>query len=123
MADRGPLNLRWAVVLAWAALVVILSVLPGRVVPAKAILGLDKIAHFVFYAALALLAQHAVRRPHFSSWAAVTVSCGIFGAMLELAQQFTPGRSMSVGDMLANFAGAAAGSAAYVLWARKRATA
>jgi VanZ family protein len=116
------LNRRWAVVLAWAALVVILSVLPGRVIPGKVIPGLDKIAHFIFYAALALLAQHAVRKWHLTSWGIVSVSCGVFGAILELAQQFLPGRSMSIADMLANLAGAAAGSAVYILVTRKRAT-
>lgn len=122
MADRGPLKLRWALVLVWAALVVILSVLPGRVMPGKVIPGLDKIAHFVFYAVLALLAQRAARKLHLTSWVALTVSCGLFGAVLELVQHFMPGRSMSVADMLANFLGAAAGSAAYILFARKRAT-
>ena len=122
MADRGPLKLRWAPVLAWAALVVVWAVIPGRVLPGKVVPGLDKIAHFAFYAVLALLAQRAVRRSRLTSWAAVTVSCGLLGAMLELVQHFLPGRSMSIADMLANLAGAAVGSAAYILWTRKRAT-
>jgi VanZ family protein len=122
LADRGLLNLRWAAVLAWAAFVVVLSVLPGRAMPGIAIPGLDKIAHFVFYSALALLAERAARKPHFTSWAVVTVSCGLLGAMLELVQRFLPGRSMSVADMLVNFLGAAVGSATYILWVRTRAT-
>lgn len=122
MADRSPVNLRWAVVIAWAVCVVTVSVLPGRALHGPDIIGLDKVAHFVFYAVLAILAQHAVRKPCLARWAAVTVSCGLFGAMLELAQGLVPERSMSVGDALANFLGAAAGSAGYMLWARRRAT-
>ncbi len=120
-ADRGPVGLRWAAVLAWAALVVLISILPGRTLPGPRIPGLDKVAHFVFYAVLALLAQHALRRPSPACWAVVTVSCGLLGAALELVQFFLPKRAMSVTDALANVLGAAAAGGVYVLLSRRRA--
>jgi len=120
LTERRPRELRWAAVLAWAVLVALLSVLPGRSLPGGGIPGIDKAAHFVFYAALALLAQRAARKPCLTCWAVVTVSCALFGATLELAQRFVPGRSMSISDALVNLAGAAAGSAAYFLWNRER---
>jgi len=122
MTDRRPLELRWATVLAWAVLVALLSVMPMRGLPAGGIPGIDKVAHFVFYMVLALLSQRAARKPCLTCWAVITISCGLFGATLELAQRFLPGRSMCVADALVNLAGAAAGSTLYFLWNRERAT-
>jgi len=121
LTDRRPLELRWATVIAWAALVALLSVLPMRGLPTGGLPGIDKVAHFVFYTVLALLAQRVAWKPCLTCWAVVTVSCGLFGAILELAQRSLPGRSMSVADALVNLAGAAAGSTAYFLWNRERA--
>jgi len=120
LADRRAVVLRWAAVLAWAACVVVASVLPAPKIPGPSIPGLDKAAHFAFYLGLAFLAQRAMRKTCLAYWAAVTVSCGAFGAALELVQGFLPGRSSSVADGIANVLGAAAGSAAYVLWVRRR---
>ncbi|MHC5057754.1 MAG: VanZ family protein [Planctomycetota bacterium] len=121
MADRRLLIVRWATVLAWAALVAVLSVLPGRAFPDHGTTGVGTVGHFVVYLVLAFLAQHAARKPCLMYWVVVTVSCGLFGAALEVVQQLLPGRTMSVADGLVNFLGAAAGSAVYVLWARRRA--
>jgi VanZ family protein len=121
LADRRLVSVRWAVVLAWTALVTILSVLPGRAYPDHGTTWIGTVAHFIVYLVLAFLAQHAARKPCLTYWAVVTVSCGLFGAALEVVQQLLPGRTMSVADGLVNFPGAAMGSAVCVLWARRRA--
>ena len=112
--------MRWTPVFAWAAIVVLVSVLSGRAMPGYRIPGIDKVAHFVMYAVLAALAMHAARKPCLSCGAIVTASCGLLGGLLELAQAFLPGRSMSLADALMNVAGAAVASAAYVGWTRRR---
>ncbi len=104
----------------WAACLVAVSIIPGSAVPGPRIPGLDKVAHFGFYLILAFLALRATRQTSLAFWAVITISCGVFGAALELVQGFLPGRSPSVADGIANVLGAAAGSAAYVLWVRRR---
>jgi VanZ family protein len=120
LADRRGVLLRWAAVLAWAACLAAVSVVPGPAIPGRHIPGLDKVAHFGFYLILALLAQRATRKSCLAYSAVVTLSCGVFGAVLEVVQGFLPGRSSSVADGIANVVGAAAGSAVYILWVRRR---
>ncbi len=110
------IKLRWAAVLAWAAAVLVLSVLPGKILRVPPVIGAAKIAHVVVYGILALLIQHAVRKPCLRCGVVVTVVCGLFGAVMELAQVLVEGRTASVADAVANLLGAAVASALYVMW-------
>lgn len=102
---------RPAAPLAWMLLLFYLSSLPSSSLP-QTIPGLDKLVHFVEYALLAALwswalAPRLAARPVFI--ASVIISF-LYGVADEIHQLFVPGRSFEVGDILANCAGALAGS-------------
>lgn len=81
--------------------------------------ALDKVIHFVLFAvAAALLARSfrrlpEVRRPVL----AALVALALYGVATEVAQHLFTGRSGEVGDVVADWAGAGAGSL-LALWAR-----
>lgn len=114
------MTIRWTVAVSWIALVVAGSLLPGTAFEGSAIPVADIAAHFVGYGIMAILVLNVVRRPSLGRCVLVTASCGLLGAVLEVAQHFVPGRAMSVGDAAANILGAAAASAAYAILRRKR---
>jgi hypothetical protein len=93
--------------LGWTTLVTIGSLLPAASFPSWVDLGgnRDKVAHFVAYfftSLLFYLAFHA--RFKKSDLYAVFFSCS-YGALLELAQLYVPGREFSFKDLIANFSG------------------
>jgi VanZ family protein len=78
----------------------------------------DKIAHFAVFglmATLILRAIHDEARP----WRGLVVAlaaASLYGVADEFRQSFTPGRSVEVGDWVADTAGAAVAVFAYALW-------
>jgi VanZ family protein len=78
----------------------------------------DKIGHFLVFG---LLATSLLRTPilRTSRWphllAAVLIASG-FGAFDEFRQSFTPGRSVELGDWLADTVGAAVAVLVYARW-------
>lgn len=78
----------------------------------------DKIGHFLVFG---LLATSLLRTPilNASRWphllAAVLIASG-FGAFDEFRQSFTPGRSVELGDWLADTVGAGVAVMAYARW-------
>jgi VanZ family protein len=94
-----------------------LSLIPAEDVPAGPVS--DKIRHFVAYAALSLplTLWMGARR-----WLAAAVIAATFGAGIEVAQALAPtGREGSLGDALANAAGALTGAlngalAVHLIW-------
>ncbi|MHC4202513.1 MAG: VanZ family protein [Planctomycetota bacterium] len=118
------MKLRWAIVILWAALVVGLSVLPGGSIEGPKVPFADKVAHFVMYCIMAALVHRAAGGDTLRRAVLVAVACGALGGMLEIVQEFVPGRGASIGDALANLLGAATASAAWLgLLRRKRASA
>ncbi len=89
-------------------------------------MGLDKVAHFAIFASLAFSLDFAVLRtrsdlPLYRRHLWIFAVVGVFGLLDEWHQSFVPGRDASVGDGLADAAGAAAGLAAAMLpWLRSR---
>lgn len=73
----------------------------------------DKAIHFLVFGLIAILVVR-MRRPVTWKWAIMTflVVSG-FGALDELRQSFTPGRSVEIEDWLADSLGAAAAIAFY----------
>lgn len=71
--------------------------------------GLDKVAHFVSFGVLAALAAQALRGVG-DVWSLVlaVVLASAYGVTDELHQQFTPGRTPSVLDWVADTLGAVA---------------
>ena len=127
--DAGrPRGSRWALGV-WLGYWAALFVATHTPVPAGPPMGrfTDKAIHFVLYLILALLAggwclsagraasARAAPTRTLIAWAAVLT---LYAAFDEWLQQFV-GRSMSVGDFLADLAGVAI-AAVFLLWRRRR---
>lgn len=102
---------RWLPPLLWAALILILTSIPGSLIPASPFRNFDKLVHLTVYAVLGWLTVRA-----WADGARVTaatlvvialVSC--FGALDEWHQQFIPQRSMDILDWAADTTGAIIG--------------
>jgi VanZ family protein len=84
--------------------------------------GLDKVAHFIAYATLAVsLAwwpkESTWRRHQVLTSLIIIAIAAAYGAVDELHQSFVPGRDMSVSDWLADTLGAGFGAAGFC-WRR-----
>jgi VanZ family protein len=106
----------WILVLCWALIILVLILQPGADEPGLRRLRITAttVGHAVFFAALALLAAHAlfrlgVRR---AVWWAVVLTI-LFGIGCEVLQVDVPGRTASVGDLVADILGAWAGAGAF----------
>lgn len=93
-------------------LVGLLSLVPSAVVPEMPVD--DKTGHVLAYAALGLLGGVASRR----GIARLVLGLGAYGAVLELLQAFSPGRSPEVADAVADITGVCFGAAMAVVLRR-----
>lgn len=112
---------RWVAPVLWAGVIEVLTSWPNPPsVAAPA--GTDKVVHLVLYATFGLLTMRSVWSGRFVRRTALFVAGGvaIFAALDEWHQLFIPGRSMELGDWIADFVGALAGIALYSLMARAR---
>lgn len=79
--------------------------------------GADKLGHALLYGLLAAAALPALapsrRRPTWRTGILVVLVCLLYGVSDELHQAMVPGRDPSLGDLIADTAGAAA---VVVLW-------
>jgi UDP-2,3-diacylglucosamine pyrophosphatase LpxH len=116
----------WLFPLAIASAVAALSHQPAYPWGLTLPLGLDKAAHAVVFTALAFSLDFAVLRtrgdwPLYRRHLTVFAVAACFGMLDEWHQSFIPGRLASLGDGLADAAGAALGLAAASLpWLRSR---
>jgi VanZ family protein len=91
--------------MALVALIVVLSLMPP--VPGADVAQADKVAHCVAYGVL--MAWFAQLDESFEARHAWAAAFAVLGIVLELGQQFTPGRSFDVLDMIANAGGVVLG--------------
>jgi VanZ family protein len=115
MSRRLPKYVLLALALYWAAMFIATHI-PGTSLP-KPSLGLDKVVHFVGYAALAWLAALALRAMGYLNWKtviAVVVVAAIYGAIDELLQPYF-NRVCDLNDWLADVAGAIFGLIAFAM--------
>ncbi|MFQ6605188.1 MAG: VanZ family protein [Fidelibacterota bacterium] len=94
--------------LAYLALILTLSSIPGQSMPPLAILTFDKGIHFIEYGILGVL----VGRYLFSVKRSILLGfifCAIFGAVDESWQLMIPGRFSSVYDWIADVSGSITG--------------
>jgi uncharacterized membrane protein YjdF len=91
----------------WMVLLTIGSFLPSTSFPSWVDLGgsRDKVAHFVAYFFTALLFYFAFRTRFKKTDIYAMLFAAGYGALMELAQLLVPGRSCSLGDLVANFSG------------------
>jgi len=114
----------WIITALYALALVMVSVLPSG----KGVLyGWDQgikpsvqdALHVPAYAVLVVLASMAWLLPHNAGYGrvlAVAMICCVFGAVLEAAQVWIPGRGASLTDALLNVAGALVGGGALAGW-------
>ncbi len=119
-------NRRWVPPIAWAAMILLVSSIPGsdlEVVAPLSFPGADKIVHATFYALLGWLSARAVGGQDLtlSAIALTITSIVIFGAADEWHQQFV-GRSPDSMDWLADSFGAASAVMLYA-WRQRAQTA
>ncbi len=97
---------RWLWPLAQAVLIFLLSSRPGSDYPDVPLPGLDKVVHFALYAPLGAALSYAMGPGRgLLAWGGGV----LWGIGDEIHQAYVPHRSPSVGDMVADAAGAAAG--------------
>lgn len=102
---------RWLPPLVWAAVILILTSIPGSLIPASPFRNFDKIVHLTIYGVLGWLTVRAWAQGSRATASVLVVlalvSC--FGAIDEWHQQFIPQRSMDLLDWAADTTGAAIG--------------
>jgi len=117
-------RLAWALALGWMALIAVVSHQSAWQGPATAS-GLplaDKLYHLTEFTVLGTLLWNAVSRHHplpsvTPAMFVLAIGAG-YGALDELHQSLVPGRSMELGDWLADAVGVALGSYALDRWQR-----
>jgi hypothetical protein len=108
----------------WLPIAVAVVVLAASLVPGGGgggtigPVGVDKLLHVVGYAALAAASLFALRSRTLRTLLVVAVVVTVFGGVVDLLQGFVPGRAVSGLDLVADAVGAAAGVAAWRLFAR-----
>jgi VanZ family protein len=116
---------RWLPPLLWAALILILTSIPGSLIPASPFRNFDKIVHLAIYGVLGWLTVRAWANGSRASASALVVlavvSC--FGAIDEWHQQYIPQRSMDLLDWAADTTGAAVGIVLALVNASRRVSA
>jgi VanZ family protein len=99
----------WLPTMVWGGMILVASVVPFNAGISMTTGWFDKLAHFFEYAVLAMLISRGIFRT--TSLKAsrnilfTLISAGVYGIVLELLQQFVPGRDASVYDVGANMAG------------------
>jgi VanZ family protein len=106
------LRFLWPAIL-WTIIVLVLTLIPGRNLPDVRFFQFDKLVHIFIFAVMMLLTCYGLKkisevknRPVAPVRVAMIYSI-IFGIGIEVIQQFVPGRSFSLADVLANCIGVA----------------
>jgi len=111
----GKARRYWWFVVAWAALIFLLSSIPGKSMPQIPALNYDKVLHGLVYSVLGGLFFVALRRASPAMTTARVVAAAalfafIYGLGDELHQFFVPGRSADGYDVLADGIGGLLGA-------------
>jgi VanZ family protein len=114
----GPLVL-------YAVLIFVVSSIPKLPSPDIGIVFIDKIAHFLEYAVLVVLALRAFSRPPISAGGYRLYLIGMLAALVyavadEYHQSYVPGRTADWYDVLADSLGIGCGAMVYRLMGRRR---
>lgn len=117
----------WWWALAWAAVIFVLSSIPGTAYPETNVPGADKLVHVTVYAILGFLSARALSsRERWTPALRIVVSaalCGLFGITDELHQLFVPRRSCDWRDGVADIVGGLIGAVLFtqlVRWQTRR---
>lgn len=80
-------------------------------------IGNDKISHFIAYSTLMLNAG-VLTYGHKNRFIIAIIFCLLYGAIMEIGQDYVPGRFMSIHDMYANGLGVVIGAVLSFFFAR-----
>jgi VanZ family protein len=115
---KMPRIISWVLVVALAALIFLLSSIPGSaLLPGHPEL-LNVLAHGCLYALLGFLIAHALGYSKLALWKVVVIAvvlASLYGASDELHQYFVDGRFCDVWDWVTDTVGATVGSIVAVL--------
>jgi VanZ family protein len=116
---------RWLPPTLWAALILILTSIPGSHIPELPFRNFDKVVHLTIYGILGWLTARAwLNGSRATSMVLLALLCiSVFGALDEWHQQFIPQRSMDLLDWAADITGATAGIVLALTLGRRRASA
>jgi VanZ family protein len=99
----------------WSLIILVLSLVPGKELPEVHIFQVDKLVHFFFFSVLMVLTSYGIYKFNFLKKTILgpvlvgfIYSFGL-GILIEILQQYVPGRSFSYADMLANSIGVGMG--------------
>jgi hypothetical protein len=112
----------WLPPVVWAAALLVLSAQPGDRLPAPGLWQIDKLVHACLYGLLGALTGRALARSGAAGWALAAAALGLvaFGVLDEWSQTFSPGRSSSAADAVADAIGSWGGLAAASRYYRRR---
>ena len=103
--------------IAWALLILVLCLMPGKDLPTVNILNFDKLAHFSIYLLLALMLYYGWKKQdsflslHSNTIIKILLITSIYGFVVEILQELlTSDRHFDIFDALANAIGGMAGS-------------
>ena len=121
MAD-GDVRRAWGAVAVWWLAMLLVTSLPGDLVPPLPDLGfrLDRVVHFGMYGVQGVLIARALGRRAPAVLVAALLALSLVGALDELHQLWIPGRDAEVGDWLMDTLGAGTGLACATLMMRTR---
>lgn len=107
--------------IAWALIILILTLTPGEHVPQVGVFSYDKLGHSIIFGILSFLIPFGLKRKKnvtLSLNAIMLISLVFtiaYGSALEIMQDFIPGRAMDYVDAIANTAGAIGGVTLFYL--------
>jgi VanZ family protein len=105
----------------WSLVILIATLSPGKAIPKVGFFQIDKVVHFFIFGILMFLSCYALKKTHDYTGKpvrfiriALLYSLAL-GIVIELIQQYVPGRGPSVADVVANSIGVALGYGAFRL--------
>jgi VanZ family protein len=113
--EAAPWARRWAPVLTWGAVILVLTSWPNPTAGIEVGVA-DKFAHFGVYAILGWLAARAMLPPRTADRVvAVAIALAVFAALDEVHQLWIPNRFATVADWVADLVGLTTGLLAHHL--------
>ena len=112
----------WGAVAAWWVAMLLVTSVPGDMVPTLPDLGfrIDRVVHFGMYAVQGVLIARALGRRVPAVLLLAWLVLSVVGALDEVHQMWMPGREAEVGDWMMDTLGAGAGLALATLAMRTR---
>ena len=115
---KQPRIIAWVLVVAWAALIFVLSSIPGTSYPSHPE-AMNVVAHFVLYMVLGVLLTVALGHTKMALWKVALIAIAIaslYGASDEFHQLFTPFRNCDPMDWLVDTVAGTGGAALAVFY-------